>query len=294
VYNLIGGSKLSDFINFNGNILRSDTAILTADNRGFRYGDGLFETMKVVQGRLLLERYHFERLLSGIRLLQFGPSPSFTPEKLVVQVRDLCKINGHQALARVRLVVFREDGDLYDAVSHSPQYVIQSFPLSPQSSQLNEQGLVIDVFPDGRKSCDVLANLKSNNYLLYALAALYARGHQLNDCLVLNSHDRIADSTIANLFYCSQGKIYTPPLTEGCVAGVMRRRLLKVLPNAGYSVQEKETTRDDLEGAEEVFLTNALKGIKWVRSFGTATYDCQLITSMCRRLSDLDRQLPGI
>jgi branched-chain amino acid aminotransferase len=194
-------------------------------------------------------------------------------------------MNGHPALARVRLVVFRGDGGLYDPVSLFPNYIIQSGALPPRSGELNENGLAIDVYPDGRKSCDSFANLKSNNYLLYVVAAFYARQHQLNDCLVLNSHDRIADSTIANLFYCKQGNIYTPPLTEGCVAGVMRRCLLETLPNAGFNVREKETTREDLEGAEEVFLTNALKGIKWVRSFGASTYGCKLIALLHRELA---------
>jgi len=276
---------MSTFINFNGKVLPAETAVLTADNRGFRYGDGLFETMKVVQGRLLLERYHFERLLAGVGLLQFELSPFFTAEKLAGQVLALCKKNGHQALARVRLVVFRGDGGLYDPINHFPNYIIQTWPLPLRDDKLNENGLEIDIFPDGRKSCDSFANLKSNNYLLYVLAALYARKHQFNDCLVLNSHDRVADSTIANLFYCKDGKIYTPPLTEGCVAGVMRRYLLEFLPGAGFSVEEKETCREDLEGADEIFLTNALKGIKWVGSLGASTYGYQLAARVHREIA---------
>lgn len=271
---------MSNFINFNGEILPSSTAILTADNRSFRYGDGLFETIKVLEGRILLENFHFERLLAGVRLLQFDLPPSFTAEKLADRVLELCQMNGHESLARVRLVVFRGNGGLYDPVDHFPNFIIQSWSLAPRSSELNKDGLVIDVFPNGRKSCDSFANLKSNNYLLYAMAALYARQYQLDDCLVLNNYDRIADSTIANLFYCKQGLIYTPPLTEGCVAGVMRRRLIETLPNAGFPVLEKETTREDLENAEEVFLTNALKGIKWVKSIGAVTYGCSTITSI--------------
>jgi branched-chain amino acid aminotransferase len=276
---------VSNFINFNGKFLPSNTTVLTADNRSFRYGDGLFETIKVADGRILLDNYHFERLLAGVRLLQFEQSPLFTAEKLAGHILELCEMNGHGVLARVRLVVFRGNGGLYDPVDHFPNFIIQSWSLAPRSSELNEEGLVIDVFPHGRKSCDAYANLKSNNYLLYAMAALYARQNQLNDCLVLNSYDRIADSTIANLFYCKQGHIYTPPLTEGCVAGVMRRLLMETLPGAGLPVLEKETTREDLESADEVFLTNALKGIKWVKAFGAATYGCSLTTSICRILS---------
>ncbi len=277
---------MSSFINFNGEILPSNTNVLTADNRSFRYGDGLFETIKVADGRILLGSYHFERLLAGVRLLQFEENaPLFTAEKLGQQVLELCKRNDHTAFARVRLVVFRGNGGLYDPIDHLPNFIIQSWSLDPGSSELNEEGLVIDVFPHGRKSCDAYANLKSNNYLLYVMAALYARQNQLNDCLVLNNYDRVADSTIANLFYCKQGQVYTPSLAEGCVAGVMRRYLIATLPGIGYPVQEKATTREDLESADEVFLTNALKGIKWVKSFGAATYGCRQITALHQQLS---------
>ncbi|HMH20691.1 MAG TPA: aminotransferase class IV [Puia sp.] len=271
---------LNTYVNFNGAIIRSDKAILGADNRSFRYGDGLFETIRVAGDRLVLGDFHFERLLAGAALLQFKLPSFFTVEKLTSQILDLCKKNGHKRLSRVRLVIFRGDGGLYDPQNHFPNYIIQSWPLPGENERLNENGLVIGLFPDGRKSCDRLANLKSNNYLLYVLAALYAGQRQLNDCLVLNSQGRIADSTISNLFWCRDGEIYTPPLSDGCVAGVMRRWLLETLPKAGLPVQEKETSPEDLEGAEEVFLTNAIHPIRWVKAFRGASFGTRLATAI--------------
>ncbi|HZE84890.1 MAG TPA: aminotransferase class IV [Puia sp.] len=263
---------MSPFINFNGVFLPSGTAILNADNRGFRYGDGLFETIRVKDDRLILGDFHFERLLKGAALLRFQLPVAFTAENLTEQVLGLCKKNGHRGLSRVRLVIFRGDGGLYDPQDHRPNYIIQSWPLPDGKGSLDENGLVIDIFPDGRKSCDSLSNLKSNNYLLYALAALYAGQQQLDDCLVLNSYDRIADSTISNLFWCKGGEIHTPPLSEGCVAGIMRRWLLETLPKAGFSLHEKETGVEDLLGAEEIFLTNAIQPIRWVKAFRGASF----------------------
>src|ERR1700733_2874746 len=115
-----GGGSRPDLVNFDGVTFPSDQAILTADNRSFRYGDGLFETMKVASGRICLENYHFERLMAGIRLLQFDPPSGFTPPFLARQILDLCEKNGHSALARVRLAVFRGDGSLFDPVDASP------------------------------------------------------------------------------------------------------------------------------------------------------------------------------
>jgi len=281
----------SKFINFNGKILPAATAILTADNRGFRYGDGLFETMKIKDGRISLEEYHFERLFAGLKLLQFQPSPLFTAGALAGKIRELCKSNGHLTLARVRLAVFRGEGGLYDPAGHLPQYLIQSWDLAETIAGLNVNGLVAGVFPDGRKACDPFANLKSNNFLIYAMAALYAKQQQWNDCLVLNSYGRVADSTIANLFYCKGGMIYTPPLSEGCVAGVMRRHLLETLPGAGFPIREKETSPEDLEGADEIFLTNALRGIQWVGSFRSSVYGCRIATAVHRALEAYSKAL---
>jgi|SRR5579871_5052249 len=265
-------SSSDDWINYNGTILRAGEPVLKAGNRGFRYGDGLFETLLVKNGRIRLSNYHFDRLFAGCRLLQFDSPAHFTRESLETRILQLCHKNGHMALARVRLAIFRADGGLYDPVSLHPQYLIESWPLTPADTGLNANGLVIDVYPDGRKACDALANCKSSNFLLYVLAAFYAKEHRLNDCLVLNTHQRLADTTIANLFWVKQGQVFTPPLSEGGVAGVMRRHLLATLPAAGFPVHEQPATAEDLLYADEVFLTNALKGIRWVGAFRTARY----------------------
>ncbi len=87
-------------------------------------------------------------------------------------------------------------------------------------------------------------------------------------------------SPIANLFYSQAGKIFTPPLSEGCVAGVMRRHLLERLPGAGFTVEEKATSPEDLEGAEEVWLTNAIRGLNWVQGFRSTQYGHTLSRSV--------------
>jgi branched-chain amino acid aminotransferase len=93
-----------------------------------------------------------------------------------------------------------------------------------------------------------------------------------DDCLVLNACERVADSSIANLFYCRDGKLHTPPLTEGCVAGVMRRFLLEILPEEGFDILEVPTQPGDLISADEVFLTNAIRRIRRVGRFMDRLY----------------------
>ncbi|HQW43342.1 MAG: aminotransferase class IV [Chitinophagaceae bacterium] len=256
---------------FNGKFFSADEPVLLASNRGYRYGDGLFETMKVQQGNILLADYHFERLFTGIAMLQFEMPRLFLRQRTEDEILHLCKKNKCEQLGRVRLSVFRGNGGLYDE-EKALQYLIECWPLNESVSKLNENGLVIDIYSEAEKSCDKFSNLKSANFLPYSMAALYAKEKKVNDCLVLNSTGSIADSTIANLFVIKNGIIVTPGLDEACVNGVMRRHLLKEIQNAGYDTREVTVSVNDLANADEVFLTNAINGIRWVRQFRDKLY----------------------
>ena len=248
--------------------MRSGRPVIHADNRGFRYGEGVFETIRIKEGRIILAKYHFERLFSGIELLQFEQPPSFTEDILSRQVEELCKKNNHQLSARVRLMVFRSDGSLRGAQHNYPNYIVQSRPLLPGNPEMNENGLLIDVYPDGRKAMDTFSNLKSNNYLLYIMAAKYAKNHLCDDCLVLNSSERICEGTVANIFCVKNERIYTPPLSEGCVAGVTRRFLLEKMKDGRYPIDERKMDIEFVKNSDEIFLTNAIYGFRWVGRLG--------------------------
>ncbi|HQZ74982.1 MAG TPA: aminotransferase class IV [Chitinophagaceae bacterium] len=270
------------FICLNGKILRAEDPVLLASNRGYRYGDALFETMKVASKNILLEAYHFERLFAGLRLLQFEVPKLLTREKLCKEVLLLAEKNHCGNLARIRLSVFRGNGGVYDE-ERTPQYLIECWPLNESLNRLNENGLIIDVFPAARKSCDSFSHLKSANYLPYTMAAIYAKANKLNDCLVLNTDGNIADATIANVFLIKEGVIITPGPDQGCVNGVMRRHLLEKMKDAGYSIQENPVSVSTLEEADEVFLTNAISGIRWVKQFRDNVYSNNLTVEIYNR-----------
>jgi len=257
---------LMEFINVNGKIVPRDEASIRVDDHSYRYGNGLFETMKVLNGKILLSDFHFERLFEGLYLLKFQVSKLFTRIRLEKEILQLCKKNNCESIARIRLSVSPGYGGLYDA-NEKLQYRIESWPLRASTMQLNDNGLVIDVFPYAQKSCDRFSGLKSASHLAYAMGARFAKENKLNDCLLLNSHNRICDSTIANIFWIKSGLIYTPPLSEGCIAGVMRKFLINSLSGTTYKVFEKHCQITALEKADEIFLTNAIRGIQWVRRF---------------------------
>lgn len=255
---------------YNGKFMAGDKPLLTVDNRSFRYGDGCFETMKVYQGQLLLADLHFERLIASLHLLHFHIPAHFTKNYFTGLIKELCRLNDVSELARVRLTVWRAGTGLYDPVDHTPHFIIQCWELPEHIFELNAAGLLLDVFPDAVKSCDKIANVKSNNCLPYVLAALYAKQRHVNETVLLNQHGRVADTTIANIFIVRNNNIYTPPLTEGCVCGVMRKYLLQ--KDLSFRVTEQPLSVEDLETADEIFLSNAIFGIRWVGRFRNSSY----------------------
>ena len=263
---------MAEYINWNGKIIEKDDFRISPDNRSFRYGDGFFETMKIVDDEILLATFHFTRLFYSLELLSFDVPVFFTREYFTSQIKSLLDKNNHSRLARVRLMFYRGNGGLYDPENHHPNFVIQSSALEDAGLELNIKGLDIDIYTAARKVSDSFSMIKSNNYLSYAMAALWAKKNKLNDCLLLNPYENICDSTIANIFIVQDNLIKTPALAEGCVNGVTRLYLLDCCKKNNIDIIETTISVQDMLYASEVFLTNAIAGIKWVKQVGEKNY----------------------
>lgn len=252
------------YINHNGHLLPADKAALPHDNRAFRYGYGLFETMLLRDGAIRLEDYHWQRLTEGLQLLQLELPQHITTTQLRNEVVKTATKNQLQHLCRIRLQLYASSGGLYDAPNQKVSFLIECFPLRETGLLLNENGLKVGIAEGLYKSADALSNIKSCSALTYAMAARMAKAHKWNDALILNAKDHLIESTIANIFWVRNRQVYTAPLSDGCVAGVMRRHVMTVLPAAGIPVQEQSLSRHDLPHIQELFLTNAIRGIQWV------------------------------
>ena len=273
-----------EYINFNGKIITHNTPIFIANNRGLRYGDGLFETIKMKNEKIILAQAHFDRLWLGMHLLQFDIPKLFTINVLQNQIHILAKKNKLKD-ARIRLMVSRGSGGLYDATSHQPNYVIEITSLPSASGQLNVNGIEICIYKDAIKSIDAFSNSKTNNYLPYLMGALFAKKMCCNDAIILNSQGYICDTTLANIFYIKNKQYYTPALSQGCVAGVMRQWLIDILIQMGIVVNETIITEQQLMEADEVFLTNSIYNIRWVGQLGSKKYTNQNIQQLVTTLS---------
>jgi branched-chain amino acid aminotransferase len=258
---------MGNYISFNGNHVPA--------SQSFRYGEGVFETMRLCNGSILLEQYHFDRLLQGMAGLQLQISPGLATIYKEA-IHQLCQVNRHDN-ARVRLTVFKDENGLSAFIAES--WDLDGF------YHFNEQGLTVDIYPEHHKSMNTIAACKSTIHTAYALAATYASAHGWDDCLVLNEQGNICDSSISNVFWIKDGIITTPPLSEGCIAGVLRRFLL-----ANMEIIEHPLTVGQLLVADEVFLTNVIRGIRPVKRFSDVNYKIarskeifhSLIEPLCR------------
>jgi branched-chain amino acid aminotransferase len=260
------------FFIYNDTFFHVNEPVISAGNRSLLYGDGLFETMRMYEGRIINMDFHFERFFNGLKVLRFDVPQYFSPEFFLEKINSLLLKNNHGRNARVRLMIFRGNGSILNSDNNFPNYIIETFPL-PEKIEFNEAGLMVDVFKDGMKSCDIFSNLKSNNYLLNVMAGLFAKKNKLDDCILLNGYGRVCESTIANIFIIKDKNIFTPPLTEGCVAGVMRRWMLEIFSLKDYMVTQKNLSIEDILRADEFFVTNSIRPIRWVKSFHEKNYE---------------------
>ena len=249
----------------------ASTPVVAANNRGLRYGDGLFETIKCKNNELVLLDEHLARLWQGLKLLQFELPRLFTPDYIEDQINTLIKKNNLRN-ARVRLNVFRGNGGLYDAENNHPHFTIEALPLENQKGTLNSNGLQCCIYRDARKGVDAFSNLKSNQFLPYIMGALHAKKHKCNDAILLNTEHAICDSTIANVFIITNGIIQTPPLSDGCVAGVMRAFVIDALKKSDFELEERSLSVENLLKADEVFLTNSIYNMRWVAGIEDSKY----------------------
>jgi branched-subunit amino acid aminotransferase/4-amino-4-deoxychorismate lyase len=251
---------------YNGEFFPESELILTSANRAFRYGDGLFETIRMQDGHLFFIDDHFERIIAGMFALGLDTT-LFNPLQICQEILVLCD-RKELRNARIRLAVFRNDGGAYCPVSDTCSYLITADPLSEPVYQLNEKGLRLGLYTEIRKPINALSGIKTANSLIYVLAARFAREQNWDDAILLNEHGRVCEATSSNLFIVLPDKrILTPPATEGILPGVLRKNLLSWLRANGYQIEEAILLTEDFYRAEEVFITNVIHGIRWAISF---------------------------
>jgi len=260
------------FINFNGSILSSDQQIFPVSNRGFRYGDGLFESMRYMNGVLKFPDLHIDRVQKGMKILKLENSSYIDSWFLREKVDELVRRNKTGPDARFRLTVFRDSGGLYSPDSNKMAYILESQSMDESQYTFNKKGLIIDVYDELTKPVNILSNLKTCNSLVYVLAGIYKNQNALDEVMILNQHGFLCESISSNVFVVYDRKLYTPSLNEGCIGGVMRQVVMRLAKENGIELVEAQVNPDILNEADEVFITNAARGIQWVMGYNNKRY----------------------
>jgi len=259
------------FINFNGEILSAETKLFTLKNRAFRYGDGLFESMRLMKGQLKFADLHADRLQRGMKALKIDGYSQMDAWFLKEKTEDLARRNKIKH-GRLRLTVFRDAEGLYAPSQNKMAWCLEMQPLDEPRYFLNSKGLIMDIFTDLPKPTNYLSNIKTCNSLIYVMAGLYKTQNKLDDIFLLNQGGFLCEAGSSNIFIWYQKHLYTPALSEGCVEGVMRQVIINLAKQINIPLTEAQISPDILYEADEVFLTNASRGIQSVMGFGVRRY----------------------
>ena len=263
----------SKFVFFDGDVIQASSVPVDFRSRAFRYGDSLFESIRVAHSRALLLDKHLNRLMLSLPLLKLEPVISVSHPDIGRYIDKLLRANRIFGGCRLRMTVFREGSGFYLPGSNRAHVLIESFQMESPEYNTNPKALKVDVYSDIKKPVNALSGIKSGNALIYIMAAIWCRENNLDDCIILNESGNVCEATSSNIFIFRKDALLTPSLEEGCVAGVMREAVIEKASESGITVYDDTyITGNELLNAEEIFFTNAIKGIQPVLAYKNKRY----------------------
>jgi branched-chain amino acid aminotransferase len=271
-------------VNFNGSLVEATSDSL-AENRGFLFGDGVFETFKIVNNRVLFLEDHYFRLMSSMRILRMEIPMNFTMEFLEQELLQLIAVNGVQQSARVRMTVFRNSGGFYLPLTNEVSYLIQTTSLKSTVYVLNTEMYEADLFKDFYITKQLLSSIKSTNKAVQITGSIFAKENDLQNCFLLNDSKNVIEALNGNLFMLKDGKLTTPPVSEGCLNGVMRKQVLAVAKTLDVEVVEEVISPFDLQKADELFVTNVIVGVQPITKYRKKDFEHSFAAKIIAQLN---------
>ncbi|MCS7074661.1 MAG: aminotransferase class IV [Bacteroidia bacterium] len=247
--------------------LHSIETIQWTQNRAFRYGDGLFETVRVISGKPVFWDLHYQRLLRGLRILGIHIPKSFSESFFQAQFLELIEATEISEGARIRLQVWRSGDGLYSPNSNECEFLIDITPLQENSYHL-EKDQKLTIYPEPLLHGTILTTIKSISSLPYIIAADYAKQSGYDDAIIVSTQKTnkiIAETSKANIFIVLNHELLTPSINSGCLPGIMRKIVLETAEALQIPHREETITQEMLSKASEVFTTNVVQGICPVR-----------------------------
>ncbi|WP_299125755.1 aminotransferase class IV [uncultured Tenacibaculum sp.] len=271
-------------INFNGEIISENELQLSSENRAFKYGDAIFETIKVSKGKVVFFEDHYFRLMASMRMLRMKIPMKFTLEflqdEIIKTIENLERIKTY----RVRLTVYRKDGGLYTPKSNEVDYLIEVKEFEYKEKPVYK----VDLFKDFYNYSGLLSTVKTTNRMLNTLSAVFAEENDLDNCILLNERKGVVEATNGNIFIVKNKVIKTPALTEGCIKGVLRKKIIEIVEkHPEYTIEETTISPFEIQKADEVFITNAIIGIQSVTNYRKKQFVSEITNKLKSNLNVL-------
>ena len=274
-------------VNFNGVILDSDLQ-LTVSNRSFLYGDGVFETLKIVNNKILFFEDHYFRLMASMRIVRMEIPMSFTMEYLEEQILKLVEVMAIRDSARVRFNVFRNEGGFYLPTDNSISFVIQATKLENIKYKFPKSQFEVDLYKDFIVPKQLLSTLKTANKITHVTASIFAKENQLDSSLLINETKNVIEAANGNLFMLMGNSLITPPISEGCLNGIMRKQIIAIAKQMdSVEVVEAVISPFDLQKADELFITNVIIGIQPITKYRKKEFEVSLASQLLEKLNTL-------
>lgn len=272
-------------LNHNGELVAFDDVKITPSNRAFNYGDAVFETVKILKGKVVFWEDHYFRLMASMRMLRMRIPIEFTLEFLEQEILKTVEAKPANTNLRARLSVYRKDGGLYTPKTNEVDYLIDVNEIKSAISDSYH----VDLYKDFYLYSGHLSTVKSNNKLINTLASIYANENDLDNCILLNERKGVVEVTNANIFLVKDKMIKTPPLTEGCLKGVIRGKIIEMITkNPDYTIEESAMTPFEIQKADEVFITNSIIGIQPVTNYRKKEFKVEVANKLSASLKMLE------
>ena len=256
-------------VNFNGVLISSENIKLSLENRAFKYGDAIFETVKVMHKKVIFWEDHYFRLMASMRMLRMKIPIEFTLEFLEQEILKTVATQNEAIAYRVRLNVFRKDGGLYTPKTNKIDFTVEV----KESNYQIKDSYILDVYKDFYNYSGLLSTIKTNNRMINTLASIFADENDLDNCILLNEKKGVVEVTNGNIFVIKGNVVKTPALTEGCIKGITRIKVIELLfKNKDFTIEETSISPFEIQKADEVFITNAIIGVQPVTRYKKKTF----------------------
>ena len=274
-------------INFNGDLVQNSNQSIEK-NRGFLFGDAVFETLKVLDNKILFLEDHYFRLMASMRVLRMEIPMNFTMEYMEEQILKTISCFDSNAISfRVRVTFFRDSEGLYLPLDNtSTKFLIQVSPLENAIYSNNSNEYEIEIYKDFYVTKQLLSSLKTTNKLINVTASIFAEENGYKNCLLEKKKKNIVEAINSNIFIVNGKTIKTPPISDGCVNGIIRKQIIELISKSDeFTLEEVSISPFELQKADEIFLTNIISGIQSVSKYKKKEYVSEIANQLLIKLN---------